>query len=125
MSDQIDIINGTLSKSFGQLGGYVAANANIIDYIRSFASGFIFTSSINPSIAAASIKSIELSKESETLRLRIRRNSKFIREGLKSIQVPFIDNDSHIVPILVKGPLECKQISKLLLDKFGIYIQPV
>ena len=125
LSDQIDIINGTLSKSFGQLGGYVAANANIIDYIRSFASGFIFTSSINPSIAAASIKSIELSKESETLRLRIRRNSKFIREGLKSIQVPFIDNDSHIVPILVKGPLECKQISKLLLDKFGIYIQPV
>ena len=72
LSDQIDIINGTLSKSFGQLGGYVAANANIIDYIRSFASGFIFTSSINPSIAAASIKSIELSKESETLRLRIR-----------------------------------------------------
>ena len=114
-----------MSKSFGQLGGYVAANANIIDYIRSFASGFIFTSSINPSIAAASIKSIELSKESETLRLRIRRNSKFIREGLKSIQVPFIDNDSHIIPILVKGPLECKQISKLLLDKFGIYIQPV
>ena len=57
--------------------------------------------------------------------MRIRRNSKFIREGLKSIQVPFIDNDSHIVPILVKGPLECKQISKLLLDKFGIYIQPV
>ena len=125
VEDKIDIINGTLSKSFGQLGGYVAANANIIDYIRSFASGFIFTSSINPSIAAASIKSIELSKESETLRLRIRRNSKFIREGLKSIQVPFIDNDSHIVPILVKGPLECKQISKLLLDKFGIYIQPV
>ena len=125
LSDDIDIINGTLSKSFGQLGGYVAAKADIIDYIRSFASGFIFTSSINPSIAAASIKSIELTKESETLRLRIRRNSKFIREGLKSIQVPFIDNDSHIIPILVKGPLECKQISKLLLDKFGIYIQPV
>ena len=70
LSDQIDIINGTLSKSFGQLGGYVAANANIIDYIRSFASGFIFTSSINPSIAAASIKSIELSKESETLEIK-------------------------------------------------------
>ncbi len=125
LSDDIDIINGTLSKSFGQLGGYVAANANIIDYIRSFASGFIFTSSINPSVAAASIKSIELTKVAETLRVRIRRNSKLIREGLKSINVPFINNDSHIIPILVKGPVECKKISKLLLDEFGIYIQPV
>ena len=99
----IDIINGTLSKSFGQMGGYIAANADLIDYIRSFAPGFIFTSSINPSVAAASI----------------------IREGLRSVNIPFIDNESHIVPILVKGPLECKQISKLLLDDFGIYIQPV
>jgi len=125
ISDEIDIINGTLSKSFGQMGGYIAANADLIDYIRSFAPGFIFTSSINPSVAAASIKSIEISKVAETLRLKIRENSSIIREGLRSINVPFIDNESHIVPILVKGPLECKQISKLLLDDFGIYIQPV
>ena len=125
LEDDIDIINGTLSKSFGQMGGYVAANADVIDYIRSFAPGFIFTSSINPSVAAASIKSIEISKVAETLRLKIRENSSIIREGLRSINVPFIDNESHIVPILVKGPLECKQISKLLLDDFGIYIQPV
>ena len=121
----IDIINGTLSKSFGQMGGYIAANADLIDYIRSFAPGFIFTSSINPSVAAASIKSIEISKVAETLRLKIRENSSIIREGLRSVNIPFIDNESHIVPILVKGPLECKQISKLLLDDFGIYIQPV
>ena len=125
ISNDIDIINGTLSKSFGQMGGYIAANADLIDYIRSFAPGFIFTSSINPSVAAASIKSIEISKVAETLRLKIKENSSIIREGLRSINVPFIDNESHIVPILVKGPLECKQISKLLLDKFGIYIQPV
>ena len=125
ISSDIDIINGTLSKSFGQMGGYIAANADLIDYIRSFAPGFIFTSSINPSVAAASIKSIEISKVAETLRLKIKENSSIIREGLRSINVPFIDNESHIVPILVKGPLECKQISKLLLDKFGIYIQPV
>lgn len=125
ISDDIDIINGTLSKSFGQMGGYIAANEDLIDYIRSFAPGFIFTSSINPSVAAASIKSIEISKVAETLRLKIRENSSIIRDGLRSINVPFIDNESHIVPILVKGPLECKQISKLLLDDFGIYIQPV
>ena len=125
ISNDIDIINGTLSKSFGQMGGYVAANEDLIDYIRSFAPGFIFTSSINPSVAAASIKSIEISKVAETLRLKIRENSSIIRDGLRSINVPFIDNESHIVPILVKGPLECKQISKLLLDDFGIYIQPV
>ena len=125
INKDIDIINGTLSKSFGQMGGYIAANADLIDYIRSFAPGFIFTSSINPSVAAASIKSIEISKVAETLRLKIRENSSIIREGLRSINVPFIDNESHIVPILVKGPLECKQISKLLLDDFGIYIQPV
>ena len=125
ISNDIDIINGTLSKAFGQMGGYIAANSQIIDYIRSFAPGFIFTSSINPSVAAASIKSIEISKVAETLRLKIKQNSSLIREGLRSINVPFISNDSHIVPILVDGPLQCKKISKLLLDDFGIYIQPV
>lgn len=125
ISNDIDIINGTLSKAFGQMGGYIAANSQIIDYIRSFAPGFIFTSSINPSVAAASIKSIEISKVAETLRLKIKQNSSLIREGLRSINVPFITNDSHIVPILVDGPLQCKKISKLLLDDFGIYIQPV
>ena len=125
ISDEIDIINGTLSKAFGQMGGYIAANSQIIDYIRSFAPGFIFTSSINPSVAAASLKSIEISKVAETLRLKIKHNSSLIRDGLRAINVPFINNDSHIVPILVDGPLECKKISKLLLDDFGIYIQPV
>ena len=125
ISNDIDIINGTLSKAFGQMGGYIAANSQIIDYIRSVAPGFIFTSSINPSVAAASIKSIEISKVAETLRLKIKQNSSLIREGLRSINVPFISNDSHIVPILVDGPLQCKKISKLLLDDFGIYIKPV
>ena len=68
---------------------------------------------------------MKFQKVAETLRLKIRENSSIIRDGLRSINVPFIDNESHIVPILVKGPLECKQISKLLLDDFGIYIQPV
>jgi 5-aminolevulinate synthase len=125
LEDRIDIINGTLSKSFGQMGGYVAANSDIIDYIRSFAPGFIFTSSMNPSIAAASIKSIELAKESDELRANIRSNSDRIRKGLRAARIPFLENDSHIIPIHLYDPALCKQAANLLIEKHGIYIQPV
>ena len=125
LEDRIDIINGTLSKSFGQMGGYVAANSDIIDYIRSFAPGFIFTSSMNPSIAAASIKSIELAKESDELRANIRSNSDRIRQGLRAARIPFLENDSHIIPIHLYDPALCKQAANLLIEKHGIYIQPV
>ncbi len=103
VSDEIDIINGTLSKAFGQMGGYVAASSDIIDFIRSFAPGFIFTSSANPSIAAASIKAIEVAKKSEN----------------------HLDNDSHIIPIHLEDPRLCKNAANLLIEEHGIYIQPV
>lgn len=121
----IDIINGTLSKSFGQMGGYVAANADIIDYIRSFAPGFIFTSSMNPSIAAASITSIKIAMSSEDLRDNIRINSDRIRKGLRDLEIPFLENDSHIIPIHLYDPRLCKEAANLLLEKHGIYIQPI
>ena len=122
---EIDIINGTLSKSFGQMGGYVAANSDIIDYIRSFAPGFIFTSSMNPSIAAASITSIKIAMSSEDLRDNIRINSDRIRLGLRDLQIPFLENDSHIIPIHLYDPRLCKEAANLLLEKHGIYIQPI
>ena len=125
ISDEIDIINGTLSKAFGQMGGYVAASSDIIDFIRSFAPGFIFTSSANPSIAAASIKAIEIAKKSEHLREEIRKNSDLIRAGLRSLQIPHLDNDSHIIPIHLEDPRLCKKAASLLIDDHGIYIQPV
>jgi 5-aminolevulinate synthase len=125
LEDEIDIINGTLSKSFGQMGGYVAANADIIDYIRSFAPGFIFTSSMNPSIAAASITSIKIAMSSEDLRENIRINSDRIRAGLREQQIPFLENDSHIIPIHLYDPRLCKEAANLLLEKHGIYIQPI
>ena len=125
VSDKIDIINGTLSKSFGQLGGYVAANADIIDFIRSFAPGFIFTSSVNPSIVASSVKAIKLAKKADHLRREIKFNSDQIRAGLRNLNIPFIENDSHIIPILIKDPVMCKDAANLLVDKHGIYIQPV
>ena len=125
LEDEIDIINGTLSKSYGQMGGYVAANADIIDYIRSFAPGFIFTSSMNPSIAAASITSIMIAMSSEDLREKIRINSDRIRAGLRELQIPFLENDSHIIPIHLYDPRLCKEAANLLLEKHGIYIQPI
>ena len=125
LEDDIDIINGTLSKSFGQMGGYVAANSDIIDYIRSFAPGFIFTSSMNPSIAAASITAINIAKEAEDLRENIRLNSDRIRKGLTDLQIPLLENDSHIIPIHLYDPRLCKEAANLLLEKHGIYIQPI
>ena len=125
VSGEIDIINGTLSKAFGQMGGYIAASSDIIDFIRSFAPGFIFTSSANPSIAAASIKAIEIAKKSENLREDIRRNSELIREGLKDLKIPHLDNDSHIIPIHLEDPRLCKEAANVLIEEHGIYIQPV
>ena len=125
LDQDIDIINGTLSKSFGQMGGYVAANSDIIDYIRSFAPGFIFTSSMNPSIAAASITAINIAKKAEDLRENIRHNSARIRKGLTDLEIPFLENDSHIIPIHLYDPRLCKEAANLLLEKLGIYIQPI
>jgi 5-aminolevulinate synthase len=123
--DDIDIINGTLSKAFGQMGGYVAASKDIIDFIRSFAPGFIFTSSANPSIAAASLVAIELAKGADLLRKNIRNNSDLIRLGLKDSSIPFLENDSHIIPIHLYEPDLCKEAAKVLIEEYGIYIQPI
>jgi len=123
--DDIDIINGTLSKAFGQMGGYVAANNDIIDFIRSFAPGFIFTSSANPSIAAASIQAIQIAKRADILRENIKMNSNLIREGLSEYNIPFLKNDSHIVPIHLYEPELCKKAANTLIEEHGIYIQPI
>ena len=125
VSDEIDIINGTLSKAFGQMGGYVAANKDIIDFIRSFAPGFIFTSSANPSIAAASIQAIQIAKRADILRENIKVNSDLIREGLTDYNIPFLKNDSHIIPIHLYEPELCKKAANTLIEDHGIYIQPI
>ena len=125
LEDDIDIINGTLSKSFGQMGGYVAANADIIDYIRSFAPGFIFTTSICPSIAAGATKAIEIVSLAEQLRIRIKENASLIRENLDSLAIPYLDTNSHIIAVLINDPFLCKKVSKDLIDDHGIYAQPI
>ena len=125
VEDKIDIINGTLAKAYGQMGGYIAASSEIIDYIRSFSPGFIFTTSICPSIAAGSLKAIEIVSMAEQLRIRIKENSSYIRQLLDSIAIPYIDTNSHIVAVLVNDPFLCKQVSQDLIEDHKIYAQPI
>ena len=125
VEDKIDIINGTLAKAYGQMGGYIAASSEIIDYIRSFSPGFIFTTSICPSIAAGSLKAIEIVSMAEQLRIRIRENSSYIRQLLDSVAIPYINTNSHIVAVLVNDPFLCKQVSEDLIDDHKIYAQPI
>ena len=121
----IDIINGTLAKAYGQMGGYIASNNNIIDYIRSFAPGFIFTTSICPSIAAGALKSINIVSMAEQLRIQVKNNASLIRQSLDSLAIPYIDTDSHIIAVMINDPFLCKEVSKELIDQYGIYAQPI
>tara|TARA_B100000575_G_scaffold207381_1_gene168724 strand:+ start:1103 stop:2335 length:1233 start_codon:yes stop_codon:yes gene_type:complete len=125
VEDKIDIINGTLAKAYGQMGGYIAASLEIIDYIRSFSPGFIFTTSICPSIAAGALKAIEIVSMAEQLRIRLKENSSYIRQLLDSVAIPYIDTNSHIVAVLVNDPFLCKQVSQDLIDDHKIYAQPI
>ena len=125
IEDKIDIINGTLAKAYGQMGGYIAASSEIIDYIRSFSPGFIFTTSICPSIAAGALKAIEIVSMAEQLRIRLKENSSYIRHLLDSVAIPYIDTNSHIVAVLVNDPFLCKKVSQDLIDDHKIYAQPI
>ena len=125
ISNDVDIINGTLAKGFGQIGGYVVANQTTIDFIRSFAPGFIFTTSMMPSIAAAATKSIEIVESLDEKRIDIFNKAKYFRQKLNLLDIPFIDSKSHIIPILTYSTKKAKLFSKLLLEQYNSYIQPI
>ena len=125
VDQDIDIINGTLAKAFGQMGGYIAASKEIIDYIRSFSPGFIFTTSICPSIAAGANKAIEIVSLAEQLRIKIHENASTMRQLLESIAIPYIDTNSHIIAVMINDPFLCKKVSEKLIEDHGIYAQPI
>lgn len=125
VSKNIDIINGTLAKSFGQIGGYIVGNNNLIEFIRCFTSGFIFTTSIMPSIAAAAKKSIDIVEKSDELRKNIFSKAQYLRLKLNNIGIPYINSQSHIVPLLVHETERAKLFSKKLLDNYNCYVQPI
>ena len=125
LMDRITIIEGTLGKAFGVVGGYIAASEAVCDFVRSFASGFIFTTSLPPAVAAGACVSIRHLKESDAERLAQRRAVASLRARLDRLGIPHLPNPSHIVPVMVKDPVKCKLISDILLDEHGIYVQPI
>ncbi len=124
---RIDIVNATMGKAFGVFGGYIAASAKMVDAIRSYAPGFIFTTSLPPVVAAGAAASIALLKgaEGRVLRERQQSQAKVLKARLKALGLPIIDHGSHIVPVHVGNPIHCKMLSDMLLEDHGIYVQPI
>ena len=125
LAHRIDIINGTLAKAYGVMGGYIAASAKMCDAIRSYAPGFIFTTSLPPAVAAGAAASVKHLKSDQSLRDAHQTQAKILKTRLKALGLPIIDHDSHIVPVIVGDPVHTKQLSDMLLERFGIYVQPI
>jgi 5-aminolevulinate synthase len=124
-SHRLTVIEGTLAKAFGVAGGYIAASEALCDFIRSFASGFIFTTAMPPANAAGALASVRHLKTSPIERAQQQHQVATLRQRLDAADVPYLRNDSHIVPVMVHDAALCKQISDVLLDGYGIYIQPI
>ncbi|SUZ32271.1 5-aminolevulinate synthase [Roseibaca ekhonensis] len=122
---RIDIINGTLAKAYGVMGGYIAASAKMCDAIRSYAPGFIFTTSLPPAVAAGAAASVEYLKTAQHLRHKQQDHARILKLRLRGLGLPIIDHGSHIVPVHVGDPVHCKAISDMLLTDYGIYVQPI
>ena len=125
VADRISIIEGTLGKAFGVLGGYISGSKEVCDFVRSFSSGFIFTTALPPAIAAGALTSIRHLKSSEIERADQKRKVRYLREKLDKHNIPHLANPSHIVPVMIKDPIKCKMISDILMENYGIYVQPI
>ncbi|MEJ5231611.1 MAG: 5-aminolevulinate synthase [Geminicoccaceae bacterium] len=122
---RVDVIEGTLGKAFGVMGGYITGTAALVDFVRSFASGFIFTTALPPALAAGALAAIRHLKTSEVERALQRERVALLRRRLDEAGIPHKPNPSHIVPVMVGDPVRCKAISDLLLERHAIYVQPI
>ena len=125
LAHRLDVIEGTLGKAFAVHGGYITASSALCDFVRSFASGFIFTTSLPPAVAAGAAASIRHLKASSAERARHQERVAATRAALDAAGIPTLANNSHIIPVMVCDPVLCKAISDTLLDEFGIYVQPI
>ena len=125
ISDKVDIIEGTLAKAYGVMGGYITGDKYLVDTVRSFASSFIFTTSLPPSIAAGAKVSVNYLKTSNLERNKQKQAVAYLKSSLEKRKIPFIKNNSHIVPIKIGDPVLCKKASDILLKEYKIYVQPI
>jgi 5-aminolevulinate synthase len=125
LSDRLSVIEGTLAKGFGVVGGYIAASRALCDFVRSHASGFIFTTALPPHVAAGALASVRYVKSNHARREELQGRVALLRRRLDDLCVPHLQNSSHIVPVVVGDADLCKHISGVLLDQYGIYIQPI
>lgn len=124
---KMDIISGTLGKAFGNIGGYIASSSNLVDVIRSYGAGFIFTTSLPPTVLAGALKAIEIlaSDEGRALRAKHQDNVRYLRTALKNEGFPVEHTPSHIIPIKLGDPLKCTQVSDLMIQEHGHYVQAI
>lgn len=125
VAHRVDIIEGTLGKAFGVMGGYITASKKLVDVIRSFASGFIFTTALSPVLAAGALASIRHLKSSSVERDCQQERAAKLKLMLKEANLPVMDSVSHIVPLFVGDPVQCKDVTDTLLNEYGIYVQPI
>ena len=125
LAHRIDVIEGTLGKAFGCMGGYITGSTALVDFVRSFSSGFIFTTAIPPAVAAAATTSIRHLKASGAERSAQRANVALLRQKLDRAGIPHLANESHIIPVMIGDPVKCRMISDILMDDWGIYVQPI
>jgi 5-aminolevulinate synthase len=125
LMDRVTVIEGTLGKAFGVMGGYITGSTALIDFVRSFASGFIFTTALPPAVAAGATASIRHLKSSEMERARHKERVAKVRARLSAVGIPMMDNPSHIIPVMVGDPRKCKLVSDWLMERHGIYVQPI
>ncbi len=125
VAKDIDIIQGNFAKGFGVVGGYITGKKEIIDFIRSRAGGFIFTTSLPPAVAMSALKSIEVSKKSDALRKTLHSNCNYFKEQISKTNIPTLDSESHISLVMVRNANLCKKASDMLLEKYGFYLQPI
>ena len=122
---RVDIINGTLAKGFGVMGGYIAASRDLCDAVRSYAPGFIFTTSLAPALAAGALASIRHLKESDVERVQMRTRAQDLKMRLDEVGLPVMHSPSHIVPVMIGDPVHCKAVTDALLESYQIYVQPI
>ncbi|WP_420349664.1 5-aminolevulinate synthase [Pelagibius sp.] len=125
VADRVTVIEGTLGKAFGVMGGYITASANLTDFVRSFASGFIFTTSLPPAIAAGALASVSHLRRSQAERTAHQERAATLKRRLTEAGLPVMPSESHIVPLLVGDPVACRTVTDRLMADYGIYVQPI